>query len=210
MTTQEQMDAQLHRLGVYRIRRALQLADVGAPDGISGALLMGVSSRETNMQNIVGGGYFDSTGKWHVTGEDRGAFQISVRFHLGWLIAQPGCLSGSWTPTPGRSAGEIGYVPQWSTGCQYAIDMLRSNSERAQDVGIPESDAVFVAVAGYNRGIEGACNAYRAGKGTSDERREAADRGTTGGDYAADVFARRGLVNANSTVKKILHQLASA
>lgn len=166
------IEQDMHRLGRYRIQRALDIAGKGEPDGISGALLLAMCSRETNGRNIVG---FD--------GHDRGALQISDRYHAMWLREQLGCPSGSWKPDLRRNALEPGYVPQWTPSCWKAISILRSHRVYARNRGVPAHLLTRFAVAAYN------CGAYRAL--LSWRETGGFDKYTTHGNYSTDVCDQR-------------------
>lgn len=175
---------ELHQLGSYRIRQALEIG-ANPGDAITGAVLLAIGSRETGMRNIVGGGYFDIKGKWHQTGVDRGFFQLNIEAHHGFLAASVGCESGSWLAAKGHHpAAEVGYVPQFTSACQY-VKWQRSHSfVFAKQNGVRATERLHFAVGAHNLGDHGALTAYKHGG------IEAVDAATTHGNYGSDVLAR--------------------
>jgi len=180
---------ELHQLGNYRIGQALDIA--GAPDdAITGAVLLAIGSRESSMENIVGGGYFDKGGKWHTTGVDRGFFQLNIEAHHNFLASSVGCLSGSWTPVKGHTAAEVGYVPQFTTACQY-VKWLRSTSlVFAKQNKVKAADRLMFSVCAHNLGDHGALAAYQHG-GV-----DGLNAATMHGNYGVDVLARLETIDA--------------
>lgn len=134
------------------------------------------------MRNIVGDG-----------GHGRGMMQIDDRSHGGWLASVRGCRSGSSLPRY-SSALPAGRVPTISAGLGYAVALLESNVAECMRRGVHEGHRTAVAVSGYNAGITGAINSYMAHGSTP----SAADRATTGGDYAADVLERARVLRVNA------------
>lgn len=173
---------ELRTLTRWRVERVGELAAEPPEDGISGDLLLGIGSRETNMRNIVGGGHFDASGKFVPTGEDRGMFQLNQTFQAAFLSSHRGATSGSWTLIY-SSALPAGRVPGLTDATRHVISILRGNVAYATRFGVPPADAVRVAVAGYNSGIGPATSAYLVNGNP--------DRYTTGGDYSRDVLDRR-------------------
>jgi hypothetical protein len=163
---------QLQQLGRYRIKRALDIAAKGDPDGIGGELLLAIGSRESGMRNIVG----DS-------GHGRGWLQIDDRYHQAWLADHLGCKSGSWWPSFTHSALDGGYCPRFSDACWRAISLLRTNRQFAKNRGVPDKYLTRFAVAAYNAGATGALRGWR--------EHGDFDHFTTGGDYSDDVIGRR-------------------
>jgi hypothetical protein len=161
------------RLAIRRSVRKAPHVDV--------ALAQAVASRETGMRNIAGDG-----------GHGRGIVQIDDRFHGDWLGSVRGCRSGSSIPVF-RSARPAGRVPTISAGLAYGVAMLEANVAECKRRGVHEGHRMSVAISGYNAGITGAINAYMAHGRTP----AAADRATTGGDYAADVIARARVLRGN-------------
>jgi hypothetical protein len=191
--TTAQAKAALKNFSRYRTERILELASVGEPDRIHGTLLIAMASRETDLRNIVGGGYFideiqddGSTKKvWIPTGEDRGLWQINDRYHARFLASVPGCPNGEFAEAfPVEKGGALpeGRVPGLTRALNYVIDLLRDGIDVARVEGVPSKDLVRVAVAGYNRGFINAVKDYKAGN---------VDKNTTGGNYSADVLSRQ-------------------
>lgn len=184
-------DSELLRFKRWRVERVLSLAAEGGPDMIHGTLLLAMASRETNMTNVVGGGYFDDHGQWHTTGTDRGLYQFNAPIHERWLRSVRGCASGSYAevymPEDGGAFPE-GRVPGLTASTKKAIAILRFNITYARKQGIPEFDLVRVAVAGWNSGVGTSINAYKQ-KGDPDYY-------TTGKDYSRDVLERQGKIRA--------------
>jgi len=185
--TQANVDYALKRAGNFRVEEAQRIGFEGPADLISGALLLAQSCRETWLRNVVGGGHYGSDGRWVNTGEDRGAFQISEKYHADFLKSVAGCKSDTWVVVPGHNAFERGYVPQFSTGCRYAVSVLRYGLAVAEDRGVPRERQTHFAVAAYNCGTTSAWNGYRY-HGNPDYY-------TTGGDYGQWVLNCRTLVN---------------
>lgn len=177
------IDRELRDLGHYRVRRAQEIALAGENDGISGALILAIASRETNMRNINS----------HGDGADRGVLQINSYWHRAFLASVPGCKVGSWTPTYGRTALDDGYCPRFTDSVTYAIGLLRDSIEYASDRGVPARDRVAFAIAAYNAGAGGAHAGYREGQ---------IDKYTTGGNYSRDVLIRRTQINGSPVFKQ--------
>jgi hypothetical protein len=171
---------ELRRFTRWRTERVLETGAAGEPDMIHGTLLLAIASRETNLRNVVGGGYFED-GKWHETGEDRGLFQINSTYHSRWLDSVPGCDSGTYEEKY-DSALPVGRVPGLTRGAKKCRDLLRDRIQAARAHAIPEADVVRVAVAAYNGGSYNAIQGYKQGD---------PDKYTTGGDYSKDVLARQ-------------------
>lgn len=176
---------QIKAFGRWRTERVGTIASRGEPDAISGDLLLAIASRETSMRNIVGGGFFDATGHFVVTGIDRGLWQINATFHPSFLSSHRGATSGSYRLIY-DSALPPNRVPGLTDAAEYVVALLRGNITYATRYGVPAADAVRVAVAGYNSGIGPATSAYLIYGNP--------DRYTTGGDYSRDVLNRRTLV----------------
>lgn len=175
---------ELHGLTRWRAMRVVELAAEGPPDEVSGSLLLGLGSRESDLRNITGGGTFVD-GQWVPDGRDRGCWQISSVWHSAWLAGVPGCKEGTWIEEWDESSGgalPAGRVPGLTRACRFVIGLLGTNAAVAERGGIPEEDWKAVAVAGYNCGIGGAVKAYKAGD---------VDRYTTGGNYSRDVLDRQ-------------------
>lgn len=177
------IDAEIRGLGEYRTRRCVEIATEGENDGISGALLLAIMSRETNMRNINS-----------PDDSDRGVGQINAYWHKAFLSSVPGCeANGSWSPTYGKTAYDSGYCPRFTDTVRYMIQLLRDAQEFAADKGVPASDRVRFSVAAYNTGAGSALRGYREGD---------VDKYTTGKNYSADVLARRTQVNSSRLFKE--------
>jgi hypothetical protein len=181
---------ELRSFGRWRTERVLSIGGEGTPDAIHGTLLLAIASKETNLRNIVGGGYFEayvdeSTGqeknRFIVTGEDRGLFQINAKYHHSWLDSVKGCDSGKYDEIY-DSAFPPGRVPGLTAGCRKAISLLRYNIAYQIANGVPEADAVRVAVAAYNCGNVPANRAYKEGN---------VDKYTTLGNYSHIIINER-------------------
>lgn len=178
-----------YNLNRYRVRRVQTVALEGPEDGISGALLLALSCRETWGRNIEGGAR-EVNGAW--VPEDRGdymdvgCFQISRRYHKAALAKMPGVRSGTWEPViAGKTAAEKLYVPRFEDSLQFTLRELQGNRTRALADGVRGTDAVVVAVAAHNAGYANALAGYRQGN---------SDLYTTGRDYSKWVLACRTLV----------------
>jgi hypothetical protein len=134
--------------------------DAEAKYDLPAGTLLAIASRETHMKNITGDG-----------GHGRGVFQIDDRYHGEWLRK--------------HGAGEPGQVPAVRDAAFYAASIIAANLVQAKHAGVPESQRTRVAIAGYNAGMTGALNGWRAGN---------PDANTTGGNYADDVLDRRAVV----------------
>lgn len=136
------------------------------------ALLAAMASRETNMRNITGDG-----------GHGRGMWQADDRYQEAFLRSVPGCDDGTSTPSH-PSAWPKGLVPTISAGAMFAVRTIEANIAECKREGVHDGDRLFVAVAGYNRGLHGAITAYKQGG------RRRVDAGTANGNYATDVLER--------------------
>ena len=171
--TEAQLEAELDRFGEHRIRIVSELVHQGTPDGIGTALVLALGSRETNIANIVGDG-----------GHGRGWLQIDDRFHAQWLNAHAGCKDGTWVARF-SSALPAGRVPTLTSSIMRAIEILHGNMAFADSRKVPTAERVRFAVAAYNCGAGNAIKGFANG---------GVDTLTTGGDYSADVLARRDVV----------------
>lgn len=183
--TTAQAKAQLRHFTRYRTERVLELAARGEPDQIHGTLLLAIGSRESNLNNITGGGYFDDQDRWVDTGEDRGVFQISAKYHAKFLTSVPGCLNGEYVEGFSVEQGgayPAGRVPGLTRAAEFVIGLLRDNIDIARTEAVPEDECLRVGVAGYNAGITNAVKGFNYGD---------PDKFTTGKDYSADVLARQ-------------------
>lgn len=174
---------ELKRFDRWRVERIGAIGAEGPADAISGDLLLAEGSRETNLRNIVGGGFFNNLGNFIVTGVDRGLFQLNEVYQAGFLASVPGCDSGSYVERH-ASALPRGLVPGLTNAARYVVKLLRDRLAAVQAAlpRAPPEDVLRVAVAAYNAGTYGAIQGYLAGN---------PDRFTTGGDYSRDVLDRR-------------------
>ncbi len=134
-------------------------------------LALAIGSRETNLQNIVGD-----------AGHGRGVFQQDDRFQQVFLRSTPGCIDGTYQVVF-PSALESGRVPTLTAGLLRMTEIIVSNFNFATSHGVPKGHRLRFAVAAYNAGPGGALSGF--------QQHGDADRFTAGGDYSADVFARR-------------------
>jgi hypothetical protein len=154
----------LANLGNYRVRRVQEVALEGAPDGISGFLLLALGYRETSLRNINGGATWDPVAKkWVAAKRDRGWLQINQDYHADWLKSVPGCPEGTWVPEPGHSAFEVGYCPRFTDALRFTVDEFHEALAFAEDNGVPKEDRVRFAIAAHNAGLGGARKGYREG-----------------------------------------------
>jgi hypothetical protein len=138
-------------------------------------VLLGIASRETNMQNIVGNG-----------GHGYGIMQIDDRSFPDW------CHSGAW-----RDAGAG--IRTGALVLDARREQVRSGQGKALNVGgtpfigtaVPDDELLRIAVAAYNSGLWAYCS-FSEGRDP--------DTRTTQGDYSADTLKRasyfRGLLGA--------------
>jgi hypothetical protein len=153
--------SRLLALGHGRYEAVEELARRGAPDFISGSLIVAIGMRESWCKNIAGDG-----------GHGRGWLQIDDRSHAAWLRAHAGCKSGSWDFAHGHHAIDHGYVPGCSAGASLAIDLLHGNYQYLRSHGHASKAG---AIAAYNCG---------AGNALAGARRGNVDLYTTGRDYS--------------------------
>lgn len=179
--TNEYVDKRIRALGPYRVRQAQAIGREGEEDGISGALILALGLRESDLNNIL-----------NAAGTDRGCFQISDVYHPAWLASVPGCVKWSWLPAEGKSALDAGMSPRFSDGARYAVSLLHDGLAAADELHIPEDDHVRFAVAAYNAGVGGAMKGYREGD---------VDKYTTGKNYSHDTLVYRTQVNKSAAFK---------
>lgn len=190
--TEIQVDRALARLGNYRVRRAQIVANAGAPDGISGALLLALGLRETNGVNEQGGAKWDATlNRWveqdDPTKMDVGIFQISRLHHSDVLRTMVAVADGTWGPVvTGQTPADAGYVPRFEESLQFTLREMHESMAYASYKGVPGDLLPRFAVAAHNAGAGGALSGYRAGN---------IDKYTALGDYSKWVFETRTLVN---------------
>ena len=161
---------------MYRIDECIDICASGSHFRlITPELVLAVCSRESLMQNIIGGIPNDS---------DTGAFQLNRKVWHAELREMPGCKSGSWRVSPGHKASELGYCPTFLDGCTHARDLLTANYLIAAHAGVKDVDTrMHIAVAGYNRGGTGALMDFK--------RYGDADYGTAHQNYGKDVLGVR-------------------
>lgn len=174
--------AELRRFTRWRTERLLEIGAAGEPDSIHGSLLLAIASRETNLRNIVGGGFFNNEGEWVETGVDRGLFQVNQQYHGQWLDSVKGCDSGKYEEIY-DSALPQGRVPGLTVGAKKCRDLLRDRITYMKNNGVPESDRLRCAIAAYNGGSWGALKGYRE-QGDPDYY-------TTGKNYSKDTLVRQ-------------------
>lgn len=167
----EHVARSLSRLGNFRVKMAQAAAAEGPPDGISGALMLSLGLRETDLQNIN-----------NQEQTDHGGFQISELYHADWLRTEPGCPEGKWVAVAGHTANEDGYCPRYTPALNYALKMIKGSVSFAKRQGVKDSEAVRFAVAAYNAGGGGALRGFKEGD---------VDKYTTGGDYSGWVMRHR-------------------
>ncbi len=170
-TYDRQIHGELRRLGHGRVIRTQEIAGEGEPDGISGALILAIGSRESGMQNIL-----------NPAGTDRGWLQVSDKYHRDWLESVPGCPSGSWSPAKGKTAASPGHAPRHADAVRYAIRLLKDAQAFAREHNVERPLQVQFSVTAYNAGAGGAIRGYREGD---------LDKYTTGGEYSEDVLERK-------------------
>jgi len=164
---------------------------MGEPDPIHGTLLLAMASRETNLRNITGGGFFNNAGEWIATGEDRGLWQFNDSVHDTWLDGIRGCKNGEYELIY-TSALPEGRVPGLTTAAMKAIDILLNNLGYLKGRGVDDEHLTATAIAAWNAGPYGALKGYREGDcdkyTTIGPYRLNGDRR---GDYSKDVIDRR-------------------
>jgi hypothetical protein len=176
----DQAQAQLKSFGRWRTERLIEIAKEGGPDDIGPVLLIALASVETDLRNIIGGGFFED-GRWVPTGTDRGLFQINDTAFSGWLASVPGCDSGRYSEI-WPSALPKGKVPGLTRGARKARDILRDRAAFARSNGVPEDEVKRFMLAAYNAGAGGALKGYEA-SGNPDQH-------TTKGNYSERVRER--------------------
>lgn len=187
--------AALSRLGVYRVKRAQQVAAAGKPDGVSGSLILALGMRETWGRNIEGGATFID-GKWVALDSSRpdeaklmdvGWLQINRHYHHDNLKAMPAVAAGTWKPVvAGHTPADAGYVPRFEESLQFTMAEFRSSIAYGGAHGVHADDLPRFAVAAHNAGVAGALAGYRAGD---------VDARTALGDYSLWVLGCRKIIN---------------
>lgn len=196
--TDAEVATSLARLGNYRVRRAQFVANAGAPDGISGALLLALGLRETWGRNIEGGAKWSEAQKRWVALDpkvpadaarmDVSWLQISRIYHADALRLMPAVEAGTWDKSaPLHSPAEGGYVPRFEEALQFTLLELHESIAFGHDHHVKGADVVRFAIAAHNAGVYGALLGYQEGN---------VDLKTAGGDYSAWVLDARGTVNS--------------
>lgn len=194
LPSQDDVGRAIAHAGHYRTVQAQRVALEGAPDGISGALLLSLGLRETWLVNEQGGAKRDpATGKWVSLGPgdadlmDVGALQISRQHHLSELRRLPAVKNHTWGPViPGKTPADYGYVPRWTDALRFTLTEMHEAIAYAEDSGVHSGDLIRFAVAAHNAGKGGALSGYRAGD---------VDKYTALGDYSKWVLEARTEVN---------------
>lgn len=184
-----QVEAALRRLGLYRVRRAQQVAKEGPPDGISGATLLALGLRESGLRNINGGLKKDSEGRWIADPErpDHGVFQINRGFHASALKRMPAVEEDSWWPViSDKTAYDKGYAPRFEESLRFVLELAHEHQAYGESQGIIEDDLGRFAIVAHNAGAGGAMRGWNEGE---------PDKFTAGGDYSAWVLRHRDKIN---------------
>lgn len=188
--TQEQVGSAIKGFGNYRTRRTQTVANLGPPDGISGATLIALGLRETKLKNINGGAVRGDGGQWVEAPpeeQDGGCFQISRVHHAAQLKRMLAVVAGTWTPViDGKTAFDPGCCPRFEDSLQFTLLEMHEAIAYAEDSGVPDDIWPRFAIAAHNGGKGGALKGYREGD---------IDRYTAMGDYSAWVQYHRTLVN---------------
>jgi hypothetical protein len=186
------------------VEDALEIAREGAPDAISGSLVIAVGLRESGLRNVLGD-----------KGRARGSHQFLDTYHAEFLRSVSGCKAAPtiaahrlscWMPVANVTALRPGFCPTWQASCSYCVRVLNALYNQAVSDGVPEKDRLQVALAAYNVGYTRALTGYaeplrrwtaamRSALHPGEPTGLPADRYTTRGNYAADVLQRRSEVN---------------
>lgn len=169
----------LKRLTKRRTQTVLNVARSGAPDNVSGALVLALFSRETNCRNICGGGTFVG-GEFIPSYQDHGLAQISELYWQAWLKVHKGCEEGTYKAVTDSVLERKRLVPRLTDQTEFVCAHLDGNIVQARKAGARNPKAVGVAA--YNCGF---WNALRGEQIYDDP-----DHSTTGGDYSADILER--------------------
>lgn len=170
---------ELKRFTKRRTETVLKVAREGAPDNVSGPLVLALFSRETNLRNITGGGTFHD-GVFTPTYQDHGLAQISEIYWAGWLKAHKGCIEGTYRATEPNVLSKVRLVPRLTDQTQFTCAHLNGNIVQATKAGA--KDPRRVGIAAYNCGLYTAISAERDHNDP--------DHWTTGKDYSADILER--------------------
>jgi hypothetical protein len=169
----------LKRLTKRRTQTVLKVAKQGAPDNVSGPLVLALYSRETNCRNICGGGYFDDGG-FVPTYQDHGLAQISELYWEAWLKNHKGCVEGTYSATQPHCLSKPRLVPRLTDQTEFVCAHLDGNIVQARKAGAKDPKAVGVAA--YN------CGNYNALRG--EQIYDDPDHYTTGKNYSQDILNR--------------------
>lgn len=185
--TQTQVGEALRRLGNYRVRRTQTVALEGAPDGISGSLVLALGLRETRLRNVNGGARLER-GVWVPSKDDRGVFQIASKYHAAELARMPGVAEGTWAPViAGKSPADERYCPRFEDSLRFTLAAMHEAQALAEDHDVPVDERARFAVAAHNAGAGGALEGWLNGD---------VDENTTHGDYSAWVGHHAGIIRA--------------
>jgi len=175
--TPQHIHEAIAKFGNYRTKECQRAAHQGAPDLISGSLIIAMGLRESDLQNVN-----------NASETDHGWLQINDRWHSRFLNSVPAVRAGTWGPVvEGHQATEDGYCPRFRDALFYAIDIISHGIEIALDYDADRTMAKRVALAGFNAGLQAALDDWRD-HGNPDLR-------TAGGDYSSWVIAHQTKVN---------------
>lgn len=195
---QDAINRSLANLGHYRVTHTQEVAAQGQPDGISGALILALTLRETWGKNIEGGAKADPNrpGRWIALDPnnpddahkmDVGAFQINRGYHKEALQKFPGVKTNTWGPVvPGKTPYDPGFVPRFEEQLQFTLKEFRDAIAFARSHGVPADERVRFALAAHNAGKGGALRGWQEGD---------VDKYTALGNYSADILRKRSEVN---------------
>jgi len=138
---------------------AALIVDAARAYGVPPQIVAGIMSRESGGGTLLSPKGPAGTGDG---GHGHGLMQIDDRSHGAFIN------SGKWK------------IPR--DNINYGTALLAAYRVQAVEKGVPSPAALYVALAGYNRGLTGAARAFLSG---SDP-----DAGTTKANYAHDVLAR--------------------
>jgi hypothetical protein len=111
------------KFGNYRTLECQRVARVGAPDLISGSLLIAMGLRESNLVNTN-----------NVSGTDHGWLQINAPTHHDFLARVPAVAMHTWGPIiEGRRSYEDGMCPRFHEPLDYCLNYLKWGIEIAFD-----------------------------------------------------------------------------
>lgn len=156
--TRQQIQDALHNLGNYRVKRVQQVCQGTM---IPATVMLSLGLRENGLTNTNGGGVWDpQTQKYKPSKTDRGWLQVSdkIQENRVWLASVPGCPEGSWVPSSGHVALDVGYCPRFTDALSYGLTTLHNNMDFGHSHGVAEKDLLRFAVAAWNTGPTGALN----------------------------------------------------